>query len=831
MLRFGRWTAILARAAGVTDASLRARGDAPKENDSSGEPEMTASLNTRLIEKRGAGPSRPSRRPPARSRLREAVGFLLATMFALSLIVSRAAAAPPQVGVVTFVVETSPGQHGVRGCTATIVHSASGDILVGARHCFDGEVWPLNSGGGGGAPTANVEKLEFAPTHQGPCAEGQQVATCTTQGASNPNGVWYAVAKDVFYTPPETPFNELHDVAFIRVYPDPDHNTSSVPIEQHVAGLNPSFDQGPYQDYRDFPGANWTVYGYPIDTANAAQYLTLLQCSGTTGSTGGGNSGQLIKIACNFNSQYFGGNNPVGGISGGPWLDHNGSIGAVTRSADGPIGTQPQTHVEAEPLAKQAEALFSQATSPPPRPVCSQINQTTSFQFPVTVKLSCKAASGQPMRFTFASPPTHGTVTMVKSTATPWTSADGKVKYTPAPGYYGPDAFTYTATDGTSTSNQATVSLTVAPPPPSWSGSAFESFGGRWPSSDDIALSANADGRLQLFMVGEGENQSLYTDYQREVNGGWLPPGTFEPFGGDWPNSDDIALSANADGRQQLFLVGKNLSLYTDYQTQINGGWLGFGKFESFGGEWPNSDRIALGPNADGRLELFMVGKNHSLYTDYQTEVNGGWLPRPEKFRSFGGSWSNLQDIGLGSNADGRLQLFMINPANSQLETDYQVEKNGGWSGFTVSLRGTWSTTDSVAVASNQNATMQVFLIGQNGRLYTRYQEQINGGFACKVEGCWEDLGGTWPAGDSVAVAPDAQGLLNLFLIGKNGALYTKKQTSVNGAFGATWESLGESLAGRWSATDSLAVAPNQDGRLQIFLVGPDRQLYTIYQH
>ena len=47
---------------------------------------------------------------------------------------------------------------------------------------------------------------------------------------------------------------------------------------------------------------------------------------------------------------------------------------------------------------------------------------------------------------------THGALTL---------NADGSFLYTPAANYNGPDSFTYTASDGTTTSNVATVSLTV----------------------------------------------------------------------------------------------------------------------------------------------------------------------------------------------------------------------------------------------------------------------------------------------------------------------------------------------------------------------------------
>ena len=40
-------------------------------------------------------------------------------------------------------------------------------------------------------------------------------------------------------------------------------------------------------------------------------------------------------------------------------------------------------------------------------------------------------------------------------------NADGSFAYTPAAGYTGPDAFTYTVNNGTATSSAATVNLTV----------------------------------------------------------------------------------------------------------------------------------------------------------------------------------------------------------------------------------------------------------------------------------------------------------------------------------------------------------------------------------
>ncbi|MDP9270897.1 MAG: S8 family serine peptidase, partial [Chloroflexota bacterium] len=56
------------------------------------------------------------------------------------------------------------------------------------------------------------------------------------------------------------------------------------------------------------------------------------------------------------------------------------------------------------------------------------------------------------------SSPAHGTATLITSG-----TDTGKILYTPAANYNGPDSFTYQATDGSLDSNTATVSITVTP--------------------------------------------------------------------------------------------------------------------------------------------------------------------------------------------------------------------------------------------------------------------------------------------------------------------------------------------------------------------------------
>jgi hypothetical protein len=302
----------------------------------------------------------------------------------------------------------------------------------------------------------------------------------------------------------------------------------------------------------------------------------------------------------------------------------------------------------------------------------------------------------------------------------------------------------------------------------------------------------------------------------------------FQSFGGSWSNSDDIALASNVDGRLQLLMVGDNRQLYTDYQTEANEGplgWLGWSGFQSVGGSWSNSDHIAIVPNGDGRLEAFLVGDNHQLYTTYQEQVNGGWSATDPRvgFVALGGSWSNADSIGAASDSDRTIQLFLIG-YDGRLYTRYQTRPNSGFSckvrACWESLGGSWPASDHIGVAPDADGRLNLFLVGKNGQLYTSEETRANGPF-----GNWQSLGGSWPANDHIGVAPDADGRLNLFLVGKNAQLYTSEETRANGPFG-NWHSLG----GAWPAADVVAVGANQNRRLQVLLVGTDRRLYTDYQ-
>ena len=89
-------------------------------------------------------------------------------------------------------------------------------------------------------------------------------------------------------------------------------------------------------------------------------------------------------------------------------------------------------------------------------PVAADNSATTPEDVAVTVAVLANDsdADGQPLTPVNVSAPAHGTATV---------NPNRTITYTPAKDYFGPDSFTYQASDGSLLSNVATVSLTVTP--------------------------------------------------------------------------------------------------------------------------------------------------------------------------------------------------------------------------------------------------------------------------------------------------------------------------------------------------------------------------------
>jgi len=329
--------------------------------------------------------------------------------------------------------------------------------------------------------------------------------------------------------------------------------------------------------------------------------------------------------------------------------------------------------------------------------------------------------------------------------------------------------------------------------------SAWIPLPGHWPPEDAIGVGRNKDGRQQIYVVGP--HNWVWTTYQtkrnRQVWSGWVSLGS--PPGHYFPIYDEIGVGTEADGRQQLYLVGEDHQLYTQHQRARNDGWTS--GWTSLGGSWPYDGGVGVGRNADGRAALYLVayGEHEPMYMNYQTHANSdSWFARPpESWISLLGDWPVSASIGVGSEPDGRQALFVVGE-DSKLYTQSQLSVNGSWSGGWTSLgfplTSYVATDDAVGIGRNKDGRQQVYVIGYDGYLYTMYQLP-SGDWARR----WSLLGvphdTTFQSADPVSVGRNKDGREQLYLLGADGVLYTKREVLPNSA---SWESGWESLGRRW---------------------------------
>jgi len=93
-----------------------------------------------------------------------------------------------------------------------------------------------------------------------------------------------------------------------------------------------------------------------------------------------------------------------------------------------------------------------------PAPVCTDISESGAHQAAVDLQLECSGVG--PLAYEIVAGPTHGQISDLDTTA-------GTLTYTPDPGFAGQDTFTYRASNSGGTSNLATATIDVSPPPPS----------------------------------------------------------------------------------------------------------------------------------------------------------------------------------------------------------------------------------------------------------------------------------------------------------------------------------------------------------------------------
>lgn len=294
----------------------------------------------------------------------------------------------------------------------------------------------------------------------------------------------------------------------------------------------------------------------------------------------------------------------------------------------------------------------------------------------------------------------------------------------------------------------------------------------RWGLGTNWACT-DGSGIVHAFCVRGG---SVWHWRQATPGGAWQAPVNI----GGGPILSNLAVAANADGRIEVFGVGRTgRDIVTSYQTSVNGPyspWVSLGNPNGTTGQCTGAPIV--GVNADGRLEVFAKNSGGGVSSTYQTAPNAGFSP----WVDFGGG-PDIQEVpAVLTLPNGDMMLFAS--ARTGVQWWPQRTPNAGWAAPTL-LAGE-SVTSAVSAALNADGRPEFFYRTTAGAVHTVYQT----------------LSGTWCSpptalgGDGVGPvsALRAQGLI--FLLGRN----------AEGGVSATWQQ-GQNVGfGPWVALDSSGV-------------------------
>jgi hypothetical protein len=344
-------------------------------------------------------------------------------------------------------------------------------------------------------------------------------------------------------------------------------------------------------------------------------------------------------------------------------------------------------------------------------------------------------------------------------------------------------------------------------------------------------VSHNQDGRLEVFATAQG---TIFNIWQVAPNGGWADG--WHSKGIPQSNISELlthVVGRNADGRQEIFALGDNGVMFQKWQVTPNGGWSEWKSMGSPAAGLIFTGQFTAGRNQDGRQEIFAVGSDGNLYQIWQTAPNDDW----SDWKQTGQPPARIRPsdrITVTRNADGRQELFLMG-GDDALWHIWQVAPNVGWADWT-SLgkprdKGFPEPKDrdigQPVVQRNADGHLEVFAPG-DGAFCNRWQESPG-------SSVWRHQG--WnakpPPAASVGIvwldaARNFTNHLEVFALADDGALWHAWQVD-QPPFWSDWASLDCPPPGIREA-DRLTIGANQDGRLEVFVVGEDGVVWHIWQ-
>jgi hypothetical protein len=188
------------------------------------------------------------------------------------------------------------------------------------------------------------------------------------------------------------------------------------------------------------------------------------------------------------------------------------------------------------------------------------------------------------------------------------------------------------------------------------------------------------------------------------------------------------------DGRLELFATGNDGNLWHIWQTAINSGWSAWYSHGNPGETFAGSGiPPVMADQADGRLHLFIPTLGGPMWRISQTAPSSGWSDWVSHGRPNGLPGYLFKDPpAIATNADGRLELFA--PAAIGVWHIWQTEPNGPWAEWYNQVPQSTSggpdpAYGSVALAPNADGRLEMAFVGFDRAIWQIWQTEVNSGW------------------------------------------------------------------------------------------------------
>jgi kumamolisin len=212
---------------------------------------------------------------------------------------------------------------------------------------------------------------------------------------------------------------------------------------------------------------------------------------------------------------------------------------------------------------------------------------------------------------------------------------------------------------------------------------------------------------------------------------------------------------------------------------------------------------------SNNKLTVFGLGSDNTI--DVATQSSPGVWSTPS-FTPIAGGPQFISDAAVARDSQALLEAFAIG-GDSQLYRSVQANSGGAFNAWHV-LAGGLTFAGQPVVGANADGRLEIFIRGMDGAVWTIY-ETAPGNYASV------SFGG--PVAGDPSVGHNADGRLEYFVRGTDGGVWTRYQLTPSGGW-SNWYSFGGFVP------SDPEVGYNGDGRMEFFVRGNDNAMWTVWQ-